>query len=55
MRKVSDINILNQFTTRFCKIIEKYCEYIIVSGFVVIASGRVRGTEGIDMIKEIKL
>ena len=49
-RDVSDVNILNDFCTRFCSIIEKYTEYIIVSGFVAISSGRVRGTEDIDMI-----
>ena len=43
-------NILNAFCKKFCKIIEKYTEYIVVSGFVAIASGRVRGTEDIDMI-----
>lgn len=50
IRSTSDINILNKFTVEFCKIIEKYVDYIIVSGFVVISSGRVRGTEDIDMI-----
>ena len=49
-RLVYDINVLNNFCRKFCKIIDKYTEYIIVSGFVAIASGRVRGTEDIDMI-----
>lgn len=52
MNQVEDINILNEFCIKFCKIIEKYTGYIIVSGFVAIASGRVRGTEDIDMIIE---
>ncbi len=51
-REISDINILNDFTKKFCSIVEKYTKYIVVSGFVVIASGRVRGTEDIDMIIE---
>ena len=49
-RDISDINILNRFCMDFSKIIEKYTEYIVVSGFVAIASGRIRGTEDIDMI-----
>ncbi len=52
MREISDLNILNDFTNKFCKIVEKHTQYIIVSGFVAIASGRVRGTEDIDMIIE---
>ncbi len=49
-REVSDRNILDKFTEEFCSIIEKHCQYIVVSGFVAIASGRTRGTEDIDMI-----
>lgn len=49
-RDVSDLNILSEFCINFCKIIDKYTEYIVVSGFVAIASGRIRGTEDIDMI-----
>ena len=45
-------SILDKFCIDFCKVIEKYCKYIIVSGFVAISSGRVRGTEDIDMIIE---
>ncbi|MFH1324846.1 MAG: hypothetical protein ABIH64_06365 [Nanoarchaeota archaeon] len=43
-------NILDEFALKFSKIIEKYTEYIIVSGFVAISSGRTRATEDIDMI-----
>lgn len=50
IRAVSDRNILDSFTIKFCKIIEKHAQYIIVSGFVAISSGRARGTEDIDMI-----
>lgn len=50
--QVKDRNILDNFCINFCKIIEKYTKYIVVSGFVAIASGRVRGTEDIDMIIE---
>jgi hypothetical protein len=51
-RSVSDLNILEKFAINFAKVIEKYCRYIIVSGFVAIAHGRTRGTEDIDMIIE---
>ena len=43
-------NILDNFALKFIKIIEKYTDYIIVSGFVAISSGRTRATEDIDMI-----
>ena len=51
-REISDRNILDLFCEDFCGVVEKYCRYIIVSGFLVIASGRIRGTEDIDMIME---
>jgi hypothetical protein len=51
-RMIEDRNILDKFCTEFCNIIEKHCKYIVVSGFLVIASGRTRGTEDIDMIIE---
>jgi hypothetical protein len=43
-------NILDRFALKFSGIVEKYTEYIIVSGFVAISSGRTRATEDIDMI-----
>jgi hypothetical protein len=49
-RGIDDRNILEKFVEEFTKIIEKYTDYIIVSGFVAIASGRTRATEDIDMI-----
>lgn len=49
-RSVKDRNVLDEFCVKFCRIIEKCTNYIIVSGFVAISSGRVRGTEDIDMI-----
>ncbi len=51
-RQIRDRNILDAFCEEFCVIIEKYCKYIVVSGFLAIASGRTRGTEDIDMIIE---
>ncbi len=50
IRGIDNKNILDKFAEDFCKIIEKHTDYIIVSGFVAISSGRVRATEDIDMI-----
>lgn len=50
MSKINDINVLNKFSSDFCKIVEKHCRYVIVSGFFAIATGRTRGTEDIDII-----
>ena len=49
-REIKNKSALDEFCIEFCKIVESYTEYIIVSGFMVIASGRTRGTEDIDMI-----
>ncbi|MBS3109847.1 hypothetical protein J4227_04945 [Candidatus Woesearchaeota archaeon] len=51
-RQVKKRNILDKFCIDFCRVVERHCKYIIVSGFVAIASGRSRGTEDIDMIIE---
>jgi len=51
-RKVDDRTILDKFAEDFAEIVEKYCKYIIVSGFVAISHGRARGTDDIDMIIE---
>ncbi|MBD3227316.1 MAG: hypothetical protein GF329_03935 [Candidatus Lokiarchaeota archaeon] len=45
-----DKNILEELCLQFCQIIEKFTEYVIISGFLVISSGRSRGTEDIDVI-----
>ena len=52
MRQIDDRNILDKFCSKFCSIVDKHCKYIVVSGFVVISSGRSRATEDIDMIIE---
>lgn len=49
-RSVKDRNILDEFCIRFCRVVERHCPYIVVSGFVAVSSGRTRGTEDIDMI-----
>lgn len=51
-RGIQDKNILEKFAEEFCSIVDKHCKYIVVSGFVAIASGRTRATEDIDMIIE---
>jgi len=50
MKREANKSLLDKFCTDFCKIIEKHTDYIIVSGFLAVASGRPRGTEDIDMI-----
>ncbi len=50
MYGISDRNVLKNFSEHFCRIVGKYCKYIIVLGYV--ASGRSRATEDIDMIIE---
>ena len=52
MRSVTDLNLLASTCTAFCGVLERHCPYIVVSGFVAIASGRSRGTEDIDFILE---
>ncbi|MBI4148738.1 hypothetical protein HY490_05590 [Candidatus Woesearchaeota archaeon] len=52
MNREAPKNILDEFCTAFCQVVERHCTYIIVSGFVAIATGRTRGTEDIDMIIE---
>jgi len=52
MRGIGEKNILDDFCTKFCSIVEKHCKYIVVSGFVAISSGRTRATEDIDLIIE---
>jgi len=52
IRGISDRNMLDEFAVSFCSVIEKFTKYIVVSGFLVISSGRIRSTEDIDMIIE---
>ena len=37
---------------KFCAVLEKHCKYVVISGYVVIASGRPRGTVDIDVLIE---
>ena len=45
-KPLSDLDLL---VLRFIRIIEKYVEYVIISGYVAILLGRSRGTEDVDL------
>jgi len=49
-RETDDRSVLDKFSKDFVSVVEKFSEYIIVSGFVAISHGRTRGTEDIDII-----
>ena len=49
---ISNLNLLSKFTLDFCNVVDKYSKYVILSGFVAIATGRPRGTEDIDILVE---
>jgi len=49
---ITDRNILDKFVIEFTNILEKHAKYVVVSGFVAIVNGRVRGTEDVDLIVE---
>jgi hypothetical protein len=44
--------LLDKFVVDFTKILQKYANYVIVSGYVSILFGRSRATEDIDLIVE---
>jgi len=49
-----ELNELDKFLLSFVGILEKYFEYVVVSGYVSILFGRSRATEDIDiLVKEI--
>ncbi len=43
------LNELDAFVLRFIRIIEKYVDYVIISGYVAIVLGRSRATEDVDL------
>lgn len=45
-----DLTKLDLFAKDFLDILKKYSDYLIVSGFVSISTGRTRGTEDIDCL-----
>lgn len=45
-----EITELDLFVKHFLEVFKKYSDYLIVSGFVSISTGRTRGTEDVDML-----
>jgi len=45
-----DLTELDIFLKDFLEVIKKHCNYLIVSGFISISTGRTRGTEDIDIL-----
>ena len=45
-----DLTELDVFARKFLDTLKKHTDYLVVSGFVSICTGRTRGTEDIDMI-----
>ena len=46
------INELDKFVLDFTRILEKYANYVIISGYISILFGRARSTEDIDVFIE---
>lgn len=44
-----EIGELDRFATEFLQILEKYVDYVVISGYVSILLGRTRATEDIDV------
>lgn len=44
-----ELNDLDIFALKFLKILEKYTDYVVISGYVSIVLGRARATEDIDV------
>ncbi|HIH31858.1 TPA: hypothetical protein HA235_04060 [Candidatus Woesearchaeota archaeon] len=45
-----ELTMLDLFLKKFLGILKKHSDYLVVSGFVSISTGRTRGTEDIDVI-----
>jgi len=48
-----ELTELDLFVRKFLNILTRYSDYLIVSGFVSISTGRSRSTEDIDIIAPI--
>lgn len=44
-----ELNDLDKFAIKFLEILEKYTEYVVISGYVAILLGRTRATDDIDV------
>src|SRR3989338_2779914 len=47
-----ELSELDFFVLKICSIIEKHCNYVLISGYVAIFFGRTRTTEDVDMFIE---
>ena len=45
-----ELTELDRFVRSFLDVLRKHSDYLIVSGFVSIATGRARGTENVDVL-----
>ena len=45
-----ELTELDLFVKDFLKVLKKHSDYLIVSGFVSISTGRSRGTEDVDIL-----
>ncbi len=45
-----DLNELDLFVKNFLDVLKKHSNYLVVSGYVSISTGRTRGTEDVDII-----
>jgi hypothetical protein len=48
-----ELNELDIFLRDFLDVLKKYSDYLVVSGFVSISTGRTRGTEDIDVLFKV--
>ena len=48
-----ELTQLDIFVKDFLEVLKKYSDYLVVSGFVSISSGRTRGTEDVDILSPI--
>ncbi|MBS3169850.1 hypothetical protein J4210_05160 [Candidatus Woesearchaeota archaeon] len=44
-----ELNDLDRFVLKFLKVLEKYVDYVIISGYIAILFGRSRATEDVDV------
>lgn len=47
-----ELNKLDLFVKNFLDVLKKHSDYLIVSGFVSISTGRTRGTEDVDILAQ---
>ncbi len=45
-----DLNELDLFVKEFLEVLKKHSDYLLVSGYVSISTGRTRGTEDVDLL-----